>query len=441
MARDSSRPLWEHQLRGRDRLRQITRALRHRNYRLFFGGQSISLIGTWITRIATSWLVYRLTGSELLLGVVGFCSQIPLLILAPFAGVLVDRWDRHRILVITQILSALQSAALAVLALMNVITVAEVIVLQLAQGVINSFDTPARQAFVVEMVEDRDDLPNAIALNSSMINASRIIGPSVGGILIATLGEGWCFGVDAISYVAVIFSLLAMRLTPMRKANIDTHMLEELRTGWKYVAGFAPVRALLLMVALVGVMGMPYATLMPVIASKVLHGGPHTLGILMTAAGIGALIGTLYLASRHTVVGLGKVIVAASIGLSLGLIAFSFSRVLWLSMLVLPIVGAGVMLQAAASNTILQTVVDERLRGRVMAFYSVAIMGMQPIGALVSGIVAERIGSEMTIFYGALACLAGGLWFAKQRPMLADLIRPIYIERGILVDLTGEEAP
>jgi len=418
-------------------LNRITRALRHRNYRLFFGGQSISLIGTWITRIATSWLVYRLTGSELLLGVVGFCSSIPLLILAPFAGVLVDRWDRHRILVITQVLSALQSAALAVLALMNVITVAEVIVLQLVQGVINSFDTPARQAFVVEMVADREDLPNAIAINSSIINASRIIGPSIGGVLIATVGEGWCFGVDAVSYVAVIISLLLMTLTPAKKAGvIDTHMLEELRTGWKYVAGFAPVRALLLSVALVGLMGMPYATLMPVIASKVLHGGPHTLGILMTASGIGALAGTLYLASRHTVVGLGKVIVAASLGLSLGLIAFSFSRVLWPSMLILPIVGAGLMLQAAASNTILQTVVDERLRGRVMAFYSVAIMGTQPIGSLLAGIAAERIGSEMTIFYGALACLAGAIWLGWKRPMLAQHIRPIYIERGIMVEPT-----
>jgi len=419
-------------------LNRITRALRHRNYRLFFGGQSISLIGTWITRIATSWLVYRLTGSELLLGIVGFCSQIPMLVLSPFAGVLVDRWDRHRILVITQILSALQSAALAVLALMNVITVAEVIVLQVLQGVINSFDTPARQSFVVEMVEDRADLPNAIALNSSMINASRIIGPSVGGVLIATMGEGWCFGADAISYIAVIASLLAMRRTPVTKAVIDTKMLEELRTGWTYVSRFAPVRALLLIVALAGVAGMPYATLMPVIASKVLHGGAHTLGILMTASGFGALAGTLYLASRRTVLGLGKVIVAASIGLSLGLIAFSFSRALWLSIVILPVVGAGMMVQAASANTILQTVVDERLRGRVMAFYSLAIMGMQPIGSLLSGVIAERIGAPMTIFYGALLCLAGALWLAVRRPMLAAHIRPIYIERGI-IDLAAEE--
>jgi MFS family permease len=425
----------------KDRLNRITRALRHRNYRLFFGGQSISLVGSWITRIATSWLVYRLTGSELLLGIVGFAGQIPMLILSPFAGVLVDRWDRHRILVITQILSALQSAALAVLALMNVITVTEVIVLQLVQGVINSFDTPARQSFVVEMVEDRDDLPNAIALNSSMINASRIIGPSIGGILIATLGEGWCFGADAISYLAVIGSLLAMRRTRAVRADVDTRMLEELRTGWTYVSRFPPVRALLLIVALAGLAGMPYATLMPVIASKVLHGGPHTLGILMTASGIGALAGTLYLASRHTVVGLGKVIVAASIGLSLGLIAFSFSRSLWLSVVILPIIGAGMMLQAASANTILQTVVDENMRGRVMAFYSMAIMGVQPIGSLLAGIVADRIGSEQTIFYGAVLCLAGALWLAVKRPMLAEHIRPIYIERGIIANLAAEEGP
>jgi MFS family permease len=422
-------------------LNRITRALRHRNYRLFFGGQSISLIGTWITRIATSWLVYRLTGSELLLGVVAFCSQIPLLILAPIAGVLVDRWDRHRILVITQILSALQSAALAVLALTHVITVAEVIALQLVQGVINSFDTPARQAFVVEMVSDREDLPNAIALNSSMINASRIIGPSIGGLLIATVGEGWCFSVDAISYIAVIISLLMMQRTLAPRAKVDMRMLEELRTGWKYVAGFAPVRALLLIIALVGVMGMPYATLMPVIASKVLHGGPHTLGILMTASGIGALMGTIYLASRHSVLGLGKVIVAANAALSLGLIAFSFSRSLWLSAILLPIVGAGIMVQAASVNTILQTVVDENLRGRVMAFYSVAIMGMQPIGSLLSGIVADRIGAEMTIFYGALFCLIGGFWFAMRRAMLAEYVRPIYIKRGILPWDDGNLAP
>jgi len=410
----------------------LVRALRHRNYRLFFGGQTVSLIGTWITRVATSWLVYRLTNSALLLGVVGFASQIPMLILAPFGGVLVDRWDRRRILVVTQILSALQSLALAVLAMTNVITVAEIIVLQLVQGVINAFDTPGRQAFVVEMVEEPGDLPNAIALNSSMFNASRIVGPSVAGVLIAVVGEGWCFMIDAISYVAVIASLLAMRFVRVQREARHSLMREELRAGFSYVFGFPPVRALMLQVALVSVMGMPYAILMPAIASSVLHGGPHTLGILMTSTGVGALLGTVYLASRHTVLGLGKVIVAATIGLSAGLIAFSFSHTLWISLAVLPLVGAGMMLQAASANTILQTVVDEKLRGRVMAFYTMAILGTQPIGSLAAGIVADRIGAQMTILIGAVFCLAGGLWFAARRTRLAQHIRPIYADRGIL---------
>jgi MFS family permease len=417
---------------------RLTRALQHRNYRLFFGGQSVSLVGTWITRLATSWLVYRLTGSELLLGVTGFAGQIPMLLLAPFAGVLVDRWNRHRILVITQILSALQSLALAVLALANVITVAEIIALQVVQGVINAFDTPARQAFIVEMVDDRADLPNAIALNSSMFNASRIVGPAIGGAVMAAVGEGWCFAIDAVSYVAVIFSLLLMRVTP-RAGRGRAPMLEELRSGVRYVFGFAPIRELLLNVALIGTMGMPYAVLMPVFASKVLHGGPHTLGWLMTASGLGALAGTVYLAARHTVVGLGKVIVVSIALLSAGLIAFSFSKSLWLSMAVLPLVGAGMMLQSSSSNTILQTLVDEDLRGRVMALYAVAVLGTQPFGSLAAGVLADRIGAPRTILAGAVGCVLTGAWFAFRRPMLARHVRPIYVERGILAPV--DEGP
>jgi MFS family permease len=410
---------------------RLTRALRHRNYRLFFGGQTVSLIGTWITRIATSWLVYRLTGSELLLGVVGFAGQVPLLLLSPFAGVLVDRWDRRRLLVITQVLSALQSAALAVLAFTH-ITVTEIIVLQVAQGIINAFDTPARQAFVVEMVDKREDLPNAIALNSSMFNASRIIGPSIGGILIAVAGEGWCFTLDAVSYVAVILSLLAMRFTRPAIIRPVTRMLDDLRGGVTYAFGFPPVRALLANVAVVGTFGMMYTTLAPVIASKVLHGGAHTLGILMTAVGIGALLGTIYLASRHTVLGLGKVIVVASVALSLALAAFAFAHHVWIALLVLPVAGAGMMLTAASANTILQTVVDERLRGRVMAFYGVAVLGTQPFGSLLAGILGERIGTQNTILFSAVVCLAASIWFAFRRRALAEHIRPIYMELGIL---------
>jgi MFS family permease len=410
----------------------VVRALKHRNYRLFFGGQTVSLVGTWITRVATSWLVYRLTGSEWLLGVAAFAGQIPLLVLAPFGGVLGDRWDRRRILVVTQILSALQSLALALLAFTHRITVTQIIVLQVVQGIINAVDTPARQAFVVEMVDKPEDMPNAIALNSSMFNASRIIGPTIAGLLIAAVGEAWCFMLDAISYVAVIASLVAMRFIARELPLRETRLIDELHTGLRYVVGFPPVRALLLQVTLVSVMGMPYAVLMPVIAAKVLHGGPHTYGILMTAAGAGALLGTVYLASRHSVVGLGKVIVAATMFLGAGLIAFSFSRTVLLSVLALSVVGAGMMLQAASANTILQTVVDEKLRGRVMAFYTMSVLGTQPLGSLLAGAVADRIGAPHTILIGAIACILGGLWFAARRAKLAEHIRPIYVERGIL---------
>ena len=412
--------------------RRLVRALSHRNYRLFFGGQSLSLVGTWITRVATGWLVFRLTGSEFLLGVVAFAGQIPLLVLAPFGGVIGDRWDRRRILLITQVLSALQSGALAALAMSGRITVTHIVLLQLFQGLVNAFDTPARQAFVVEMVDAPADLPNAIALNSAMFNASRIIGPTIAGILIAAVGEAWCFLLDAISYIAVILSLMAMRFVRPARPARETHLLDELRAGLRYVGSFPPVRALLLQVAIVSVMGMPYVVLMPAIAVNVLNGGPHTLGILMAASGLGALAGTVYLAARHSVLGLGKVIVVATVMLGAGLIAFSLSHSLLLSVAVLPLVGAGMMLQSASVNTILQTVVDDNLRGRVMAFYAMAVLGTQPLGSLLAGVLADRIGTQRTILIGAVACLAGAAWFASNRRRLARYIRPIYVERGIL---------
>ena len=410
----------------------LTRALKHRNYRLFFSGQTVSLVGTWITRIATSWLVYRLTHSVFLLGIVGFFGQIPTLLLAPFAGVLVDRWDRHRILVVTQVLSMLQSVALAVLTFAGIITVVDVLVLQVVQGVINAFDTPARQAFVVEMVTDRADLPNAIALNSSMVNASRIIGPSVGGLLIAWVGEGWCFAADAISYLAVLASLLAMQLEDLPLRVKDTRLLEELRSGLRYAGRFPPVRDALLLVALVATMGMPYTVLMPAIAANVLHGGPHTLGYLMTASGFGALGGAFYLASRRSVLGLGRVMVVATAAFGAGLIAFSFSRVLWLSLLTLPVVGGGMMVEMAATNTILQTIVEDEMRGRVMSFYTMAFLGTAPLGSLLAGFVAARIGPMVTITLGGIACVLGALVFSVRLPTLRAHVRPIYIERGIL---------
>jgi MFS family permease len=411
----------------------LTRALKHRNYRLFFSGQTVSLVGTWITRIATSWLVYRLTHSVFLLGIVGFFGQIPTLLLAPFAGVLVDRWNRHRILVVTQVLSMLQSVALAVLTFAGIITVVDILVLQMVQGIINAFDTPARQAFVVEMVSDRADLPNAIALNSSMVNASRIIGPSIGGVLIAAFGEGWCFTVDAVSYIAVLGSLFAMRLDWSPASNRKTKLVEELRSGFAYAGRFPPVRDALILIALVATMGMPYTVLMPAIAANVLHGGPHTLGYLMTSSGVGALAGAFYLASRRSVLGLGKVMVLATGAFGVGLVIFSLSHVLWLSLLILPVVGGGMMVEMASTNTILQTVVADDMRGRLMSFYAMAFLGTAPLGSLMAGFVADRIGPLNTITVGGVACIIAAGIFAVRLPVLRQHVRPIYIERGILV--------
>jgi MFS family permease len=411
---------------------RLTRALRHRNYRLFFSGQSVSLVGTWITRVATSWLVYRLTGSELLLGVVGFCGQIPTMLLAPFAGVLVDRWDRHRLLVLTQAASMLQSLVLAVLTLRHDITVPWLLGLQIVQGVINAFDTPARQAFVVEMVEDRADLANAIALNSSMVNGSRIIGPSIGGLLIAAVGEGWCFLADAVSYLFVIASLLMMRLPSARSARVEARVLEELRVGYRYVRESAPIRTALVVLAIVSTMAMPYTVLMPAYAAEVLHGGPNTLGLLMTASGVGALGGGLYLASRQSVVGLGRVAAYSTLIFGAGLVAFAFTTSLWVALAVLPFVGAGFMVEMAATNTVLQTLVTDDLRGRVMAFYTMAFFGTAPLGSLLAGLAADRIGARWTIAAGGAISVAAGFWLVSRLPALRAIVRPIYIERGIL---------
>jgi MFS family permease len=412
---------------------RLTRALQHRNFRLFFGGQSISLVGTWITRVATSWLIYRLTGSELLLGIAGFVGQIPTLVITPFAGVLVDRMDRRKILLITQVASLLQSALLAVLTLSGLITVMQIIWLQVLQGVINSFDTPARQAFVSEMVEDRKDLPNAIALNSSMVNGSRVIGPSIGGMLIAGVGEGWCFAVDAASYAAVIASLLAMRIEPRPRHEAgEMHLLEELRHGWNYVFHSVPIRSVLTLVAVVSVAGTPYTVLMPAFAAQVLGGGPNTLGILMAATGVGALSGALYLASRETVVGLGRVIMYASLAFGVGLIGFSLTWSLWLACVALAAGSAGLMITLAGSNTMLQTIVEERLRGRVMSFYTMAFFGTVPIGSLIGGVIADRVGVPITVGLSGIVCLFAAAWFASRLPAIRAVVRPIYRERGII---------
>ncbi len=410
----------------------MLRALRHRNYRLFFGGQSVSLIGTWMTRLATSWLVYRLTHSALLLGVVSFAGQIPTFLLAPFAGVWVDRWNRHRVLLVTQVLAMLQSFALAGLALANIITVWDILWLSVFQGLINAFDMPARQAFVVQMVEDRRDLGNAIALNSSMVNMARLIGPSIAGMLIAAVGEGYCFLIDGISYVAVIASLLLMKITELPRTRAARSTFAELRDGWNYVSGFAPIRSILLLLGLISLMGMPYTVLMPIFAGTILGGGPHTLGFLMAAVGVGALVGAFHLAARRSVLGLGRVTAISAAIFGAGLVAFSHSRWLPLSLILMFVVGLGMMTQMASSNTILQTIVQEDKRGRVMSYYAMAFTGMAPFGSLLAGTVAHRIGAPDTLLITGACCIAGAIWFARELPEIRRLVRPIYVELGII---------
>ncbi len=396
--------------------RSMWRALRSRNYRLFFSGQTISLIGTWLTRVATGWLVYRLTDDALLLGVAGFAGQIPTFLIAPFAGVLIDRWNRHRVLVVTQIFSLVQSALLAFFALTNTIDVAHIIVLNVMQGLINAFDTPARQAFVVEMIEDRADLPNAIALNSSMVNAARLLGPSIAGVLIAATNEGWCFLIDAFSYVAVIASLLAMKVPARARATRHRRLADELREGARYVAHHAPIRSVLMLLALISLMGMPYIVLMPIMAADVLHGGAHTNGFLMSASGVGALAGAFYLARRRSVHGLGRVIAMAAAGFGLGLVLFSRSTTLWLSMPLLVFTGFSMIVQMAASNTVIQTLVDEDKRGRVMAFYTMAFFGMTPLGSLLAGLFARSLGAPDTLLVGGVICMIAAAGFARALP-------------------------
>lgn len=418
------------------------RALTSRNYRLFFVGQGVSMIGTWMTRVATGWLVFILDESDaaLWLGAVGFAGQLPSFFLAPLAGVLVDRWDRHRVLVITQVLALVQSALLALVAFLGepgLTTILHIGVLALFQGIINAFDMPARQAFLVEMIENKSDLSNAIALNSSLVNGARLVGPSLAGVLIALTGPAWCFVFDAVSYLAVIASLLAMRV-PRREATIPgAPFWSRLTEGFVYSFGFAPIRAMLLLLALVSFMGMPYSVLLPVFAKDVLGGGPYVLGFLSAASGVGALTGALYLASRRTVLGLGRVIVLATVLFGLGLIGFSLSRVLWLSLLFMAVTGFGMMVQMAASNTILQTIVEEDKRGRVMSFYTMAFLGMAPFGSLFAGVLAREIGVTGTVLVGGLGCLGGALFFALQLSRLRTMVSPIYTRLGILPEVAS----
>ena len=408
------------------------RALRHRNFQLFVGGQSISLIGTWMTRVATGWLIYRLTGSALLLGTVSFAGQIPTFLLAPFAGVWVDRLNRRHVLVWTQTLAMVQSLLLAALTLSGRVTVPWVLALSAVQGIINAFDMPGRQAFLVQMVEDRRDLGNAIALNSSMVNMARLIGPSLAGLVIAASSEGWCFLIDGISYLAVIASLLMMRIHVPEIKPSSASMLTGLKQGWTYVAHFVPIRTILSLFALVSLMGMPFVVLMPIFAARVLHGGPHTLGFLMGAMGTGALVSALNLAARKSVLGLGRVIAISATTFGVGLIGFGLSHWFWLSMATMLVAGFGMMQGMAASNTIIQTIVTEDMRGRVMSYYTIAFVGMSPFGSLLAGSMAHAVGAPRTVILTGAVVLLGAAWFATRLPAVRQGIRPIYRELGIL---------
>jgi MFS family permease len=415
-------------------LKHIIRSFKYRNYRLFFMGQSISLIGTWMQRLAIGWLAYKLKDSALILGIVAFSGQIPALFLTPFGGVIADSYNKHKILIITQTLAMVQAFVLALLVMNGHITIWLLMLLNICLGVINSFDMPTRQSFVIELIDNKDDLGNAIALNSSMVNFARLAGPTLAGFIVAAFGEGMCFLIDAISYLAVIASLLLMKIVP-RVTPKKAPALLRLKTGFQYAFGIEPIKYIILLISLVSLTATPYMVLMPIFAKDVLHGGPKTLGFLMGSAGTGALIGAIYLASRKSVSGLGKMIVFATIlfGLSLGL--FSFSRIIWLSEGLLLLAGMGMMVHMAASNTILQTIVSDDMRGRVMSLYSTAFIGISPIGSLLAGGLANKIGAPATLTIGGSICIISAIAFAYKLPAIRVLARPAYIEKEIIPPL------
>lgn len=397
------------------RMAFLLRAFRSHNYRLFFGGQIISLVGTWIGTTATSWLVYRLTGSGLMLGLVGFVGQFPAFFVTPFAGLTVDRWDRRYLLIATQTLSMLQSLALAYLALTGRATIPALLALATVQGLINAFDMPGRQSFVIDLIDHKEDLGNAIAFNSSMFNLARLVGPSIGGVLIAAWGEGWCFLADGISYLAVITALLFIRTRPRAPRSAPmSGALGQLMEGWRYVFRSKIIRSILLLLALSSLTGAPYMTLVPLFAGKVLHGGPHTMGFLMTSAGTGALLGALALAARRSSGGVESWIPLGAGIFGIGLMAFSFSKTLWLSMGLLVVCGFGFMIQMAASNTFIQTIVEDDKRGRVMSLFIMAFLGAAPFGSLLAGSLTQKIGAPHTLLMGGICCFAGTVWFKRR---------------------------
>ncbi|MCX2738656.1 MFS transporter [Pontibacter anaerobius] len=418
-----------------EKLGGMFRALSSRNYRLFFVGQGISLIGTWMQQIALSWLVYRLTDSVFLLGAVTFSSQIPSFLLGPFAGVLADKFNRHKVLIVTQALSMLQASTLAALVLTDTIQIWHVLALSAVLGTINGFDIATRQAFVVELIERREDMSNAIALNSSLFNMARLVGPTIAGLLIAVVGEGICILINAISYIAVIGSLLMLRLKPFERVRQERKVWASLKVGFQYAFGFPPIRALITIVALLSLFGMPFTVLLPVFARDILQGGANTLGYLMGASGFGALSGALFLAQRKSVVGLGKVIIFTMSLFGLALIAFSFSEVFLLSLALMLFSGFGMIVTMASCNTLLQTLVDDDKRGRVMSLYATAFMGMAPLGSMLAGSVAEQVGVEYTLAGCGFLCAISVVPFAINRPKLRRMVQPIYERLGIVPEI------
>jgi MFS family permease len=416
------------------RIHLALRALRHRNLRLFFTGQGVSLVGTWMQQVAMSWLVYRLTDSALLLGVIAFSSQFPSLLMAPFAGALADRWSRYRMVLVTQSLAMAQASVLAFLVMTGLVQVWHLVALAVVIGAINGMDIPARQALLVKLVDDREDLPNAIALNSSMFNAARLIGPALAGVLIAWIGEGPIFVLNAVSYVAVLACLLMIRL-PGDASQRAGAVLAQIRAGFRYAFGFPPIRDLLLVLAGVSLVGIPYVVLFPVFARDILSGDAATLGLLTSSSGAGALSGGLYLASRDSVRGLGRTIARATGLFGATLLLFAISRSVLVSCAMLLVGGYGLMLTTASINTVLQTLVTEDMRGRVMSLYTMAFMGMMPIGSLAGGALASRIGAPKTVAIGGLGCLALGLWFARRVEPLRAHVLPVYEARGIIPEV------
>lgn len=418
---------WEIQAKLTANSKLIVRALRHRNYRLFFTGQTISMIGTWMQDIAINWLIYELTGSPLMIGMVNFCSKIPGFMLGPFAGLIVDRFNRRRIIIFTQSMSMLQALTMAILVLTGRVEVWHVMALGTLLGCIQAFDLPARHAFIVDMVDDRDDMNNAIALNSIIINTARLVGPSVAGILIAIVGEGICFLLNAGSFIAVITALMAMKINtgpeePSRRWAIG----HELREGFSYAYHFLPIRYLFFLLWIICFLGMPYIVLMPIFADQVLGGGSTMLGFLFSATGLGAICGASFLAVRSQVAGLENITPAAAGLFGLALVVFSQNTSVWLALGIMFFAGIGMIMHSIATNTLLQTVVDDGKRGRIMSMYSMAFQGLTPLGSLLAGFLAQQIGAPATECIFGSVCVIGAMVFYNCLPKMKAHMSVIY---------------